>query len=536
MIIAKDKMKRNSSIDKASDFWSGTKISDIVMNIFNCGCGPRESKDQKHALDNELMEDEGTAAPPKQFKFNKIPERDRSQSKNENSQVNFTFTFGHGLENNQSGNNFPDFHFDEEEGDSEMSRDRSSLFAGGDDDTSKLTETEERLSTASKKISRKSKKTAEKANEKKTAQARRPWQPHEDKMLLELMKELGPAWAAISKRMGGTRSGKQVRDRYLNKLDPKIKNSEWTEEEDDLLVSLYYKLGKKWSEIAKNIPGRTESMVKNRVQWRFRWMVSDNAEGVEQYRGFDPNTKKEESQNILDEINNSNLMIPEEANNNIGFNHYQPQNQPLEMDFQEEYAQETRNQPIFENFENAIPQQNFFPQDRMQIDSIDFPQQNFNYPQFNGNFQDPDNFSLVDYFDKRGSNPLSENLVAKPDPNQLYHENLTPFEVNNQQNRQSGGYFDLPATRDISSASEDQKIQERINYISSILKSYPNSENWSESLQKPGLDSGVQGMSKEDAAKRVELLRQRLVNLETILQATYQQVFEAHGKEFHPGK
>jgi myb proto-oncogene protein len=39
--------------------------------------------------------------------------------------------------------------------------------------------------------------------------------------------------------MLGTKTGKQIRERYINKLDPKIKKEEWTEEEDLLLIQLY---------------------------------------------------------------------------------------------------------------------------------------------------------------------------------------------------------------------------------------------------------------------------------------------------------
>lgn len=60
------------------------------------------------------------------------------------------------------------------------------------------------------------------------------------------------------------RTGKQIRDRYLNKLRPNIKRGEWTNEEDRTLLSCYYQIGHKWSKIANYLPGRTEGQVKNR--------------------------------------------------------------------------------------------------------------------------------------------------------------------------------------------------------------------------------------------------------------------------------
>ena len=60
------------------------------------------------------------------------------------------------------------------------------------------------------------------------------------------------------------RSGKQVRDRYLNKLNPSINKGKWSQEEDEMILRLFYEKGSKWSEIAKILEGRTESQVKNR--------------------------------------------------------------------------------------------------------------------------------------------------------------------------------------------------------------------------------------------------------------------------------
>ena len=531
-------MKRNSSIDKASDFWSGTKISDIVMNLFNCGCGPRESKDQKNTPADQAMDNEETPAPSKNCKYPMQLEPERSLLKNQSPSGTFTFTFDQRQEDSQGINQFPSFQIQEEdEMDSERSRDQSSLFAGGDDEASKQNELDEGLSSTSKKISKKSQKAAEKANDKKMSQARRPWQPHEDKLLLDLMKELGPAWAAISKKMGGTRSGKQVRDRYLNKLDPKIKIAEWTEEEDNLLVSLYHKLGKKWSEIAKNIPGRTESMVKNRVQWRFRWMVSDTSESMEQTRSVvssnEQSNKQETSQNPLLNTDKSNLMVAEEEQQlGAGFDQIHDHFQNLQLQPSNNYAPEHNAPSFFDNFE-LFPQTNVI-QDRMQIDSEIIPQQNGYYAPDNIEYQYQDNFSLIDYFDKRDSSRAIDERKTKLDSD-LYQGGMPNAQPNHQNNTYFHSHNNLPANVDCNNAFEDQKMQERLNFLSSAIKSQPGSENWSESMQKSIMDVNAQDMSKDDASRRVELLKQRITNLETILQITVQEVFKAQGKEGQRG-
>lgn len=92
---------------------------------------------------------------------------------------------------------------------------------------------------------------------------RQPWLPHEDARLLELIAKHGQSWALIASQMEG-RTGKQIRDRFLNKLRPGVKSGDWTSAEDQLLLSLYYQIGSKWSKIATHMPGRTEGQVKNR--------------------------------------------------------------------------------------------------------------------------------------------------------------------------------------------------------------------------------------------------------------------------------
>ena len=62
----------------------------------------------------------------------------------------------------------------------------------------------------------------------------------------------------------GSKNGKQIRERFINKLDPKIKKDDWTEEQDRKILELYSKIGSKWSQISKYLPGRPENKIKNR--------------------------------------------------------------------------------------------------------------------------------------------------------------------------------------------------------------------------------------------------------------------------------
>jgi len=117
---------------------------------------------------------------------------------------------------------------------------------------------------ASKKISKASgEEGSKKVMRKKHNRARNPWTPQEDIQLVELMKKHGQSWAMISAAMEG-RTGKQIRDRFLNKLRPNIKCGDWKPEEDELMIKLLNEIGNRWSLIATHLPGRTEGQVKNR--------------------------------------------------------------------------------------------------------------------------------------------------------------------------------------------------------------------------------------------------------------------------------
>ncbi|KAM3141372.1 hypothetical protein pb186bvf_006490 [Paramecium bursaria] len=92
---------------------------------------------------------------------------------------------------------------------------------------------------------------------------RKQWTEEEDLQVVRLINKYGKNWKRIENEMQG-RSGKQIRERFINKLDKSINHEPFNEREDQQICQLYLQHGPKWSEISKQLDGRPENMVKNR--------------------------------------------------------------------------------------------------------------------------------------------------------------------------------------------------------------------------------------------------------------------------------
>ncbi|XP_027348497.1 transcription factor RAX3-like [Abrus precatorius] len=94
---------------------------------------------------------------------------------------------------------------------------------------------------------------------------RGPWSPEEDAKLKSYIEQHGTGgnWIALPQKIGLKRCGKSCRLRWLNYLRPNIRHGGFSEEEDNIICSLYVNIGSRWSIIAAQLPGRTDNDIKN---------------------------------------------------------------------------------------------------------------------------------------------------------------------------------------------------------------------------------------------------------------------------------
>ncbi|KAL2838168.1 hypothetical protein BJY01DRAFT_251073 [Aspergillus pseudoustus] len=103
-----------------------------------------------------------------------------------------------------------------------------------------------------------------------------PWSQEENKRLHEAVAKYSTVWTEVA-QIVGTRQPDQCAKRWQHFLDPGLNRSEWTPEEDDILVAEVEKRGRNWKQIVDEVlHRRSANDAKNRFTILQRMRTSTN--------------------------------------------------------------------------------------------------------------------------------------------------------------------------------------------------------------------------------------------------------------------
>lgn len=102
----------------------------------------------------------------------------------------------------------------------------------------------------------------------------------DDKRLKQVVDEIGTdSWQEVAKKMGN-RNSRQCKERWQKYLCPDVNKSQFTPEEDQLLLEKYKSMGSKWVAMKSFFQGRTDAALKNRFKVLQRQKMKDRKQKV----------------------------------------------------------------------------------------------------------------------------------------------------------------------------------------------------------------------------------------------------------------
>lgn len=132
------------------------------------------------------------------------------------------------------------------------------------------------------------------------------WTLAEDEVIKNAINRYGLGnikWSEISKHLVG-KLGKQCRERWVNHLDPTLKKTPWTDEEDLILRDTHAEIGNRWRNIALLLPGRSENSVKN------RWNSAKRRRRRSELAIANPGTRRRRKPYAISLLDNPDLNSP----------------------------------------------------------------------------------------------------------------------------------------------------------------------------------------------------------------------------------
>lgn len=99
------------------------------------------------------------------------------------------------------------------------------------------------------------------------------WKRIDDIQLIELIEKYNFDWKKIALIMDKPEN--LIKNRYEKRLNPKLKFSKFTPEEDSLIIKKYKIYGSQWNQISQFLPNRSSIMIKNRFYSNLKKKLND---------------------------------------------------------------------------------------------------------------------------------------------------------------------------------------------------------------------------------------------------------------------
>ena len=280
------------------------------------------------------------------------------------------------------------------------------------------------------------------------------WSREEDNKIISLVDIYGKSWSKIAKIIK-SRNGKQIRDRYINVLDPDVKKGKFSYKEDKKIRDLYLQHGPRWATISRGLPNRTPDMIKNRFHSSIKKFL------------YNPNyftkIEKNQTKKSTSEINPTNIIVSKESSSNEKIHKENSNNFPdlnMNLIINRNFDQE--------NNQNYIKNQDFPLNLNMNIQLKD---------NINKFAENRDNVNMInfDIYPNQIQNNIFKNknlFINNIKPNTLINNiKNSPYELNDNliHNVQTGSIYD--SNRTVSNSddfSNDEKDSDSLNNKANI--------------------------------------------------------------------